>query len=172
MSVDNVRNLSVFWQKDEVLQSRINQVFDRLDFTDEYVKYLADRERLIPRKSKQIKDNQWGMIELDWRAVRLIDCPLVQRLRFVKQLGFTYLTYPSAEHSRFSHSVGVAHVVSKFIDAINKRANDTKPYQTVSETSFVSIDNIQNLSPHDLIHAAILHDIGHLPFSHVTEKVI
>jgi deoxynucleoside triphosphate triphosphohydrolase SAMHD1 len=64
------------------------------------------------------------MIEFDWRAMRLIDSPIIQRLRYIKQLGFSYLTYPSAEHSRFSHSIGIGHVVSNFINAINKRANE------------------------------------------------
>lgn len=86
MSVDKLRRVRDDWRRDELLQSKLNLIFDRLDFTDKFIEYVTRRERSFPRKSKQIKDNQWGMIELDWRAVRLIDCPLVQRLRFYRVL--------------------------------------------------------------------------------------
>jgi deoxynucleoside triphosphate triphosphohydrolase SAMHD1 len=173
MSVERLLELKALWRKDRLLQNDIDRAFDSLGFSKEYVDRVTSpwfQERL-PRKSKQLKDNQWGMIEFDWRAMRLIDSPVVQRLRYVKQLGFTYLTYPSAEHSRFSHTLGVGHVVSKFIEAIDKRAEEPGSSGS-SGFDFVRFDDIPDLSADDVIHAALLHDIGHLPFSHVTERIL
>jgi HD superfamily phosphohydrolase len=174
MSVEKLRELRAHWRNNRLLQKEIEEAFDLLGFTREFVERAASpwyRDRL-PLKAKQLKDNQWGMIEFDWRAMRLIDSPIIQRLRYVKQLGFTYLTYPSAEHSRFSHTLGVAHVVSKFIEAINKRAAENTALGAPTGFDFVSFDKIPDLSANDVIHAALLHDVGHLPFSHVTEKIL
>jgi deoxynucleoside triphosphate triphosphohydrolase SAMHD1 len=171
MSVDSLRKIRNNWQSDSSFQTQINRSLDSIGFTEDYVLHSISKryEKSLPRKSKQIKDNQWGMIEFDWRAMRLIDSPIIQRLRYIKQLGFSYLTYPSAEHSRFSHSIGIGHVVSNFINAINKRANEA---DTTGRLKYVPISSIPDLSSQDLIHAALLHDIGHLPYSHVTEKII
>jgi deoxynucleoside triphosphate triphosphohydrolase SAMHD1 len=108
MSLKALGKLKDNWQQNGALQSQINSALDSIGFTEEYVAKATtpSAEKKLSRKSKQIKDNQWGMIEFDWRSMRLVDCPLVQRLRYVKQLGFTYFTYPSAEHSRFSHTLG------------------------------------------------------------------
>lgn len=172
MSITNVATLRSSWRNGN-LQEEINKAFDALGFTESYIaKLTADAASgVFSSKSKQIKDNQWGMIDFDGRAMRLIDCPLVQRLRYVKQLGFTYLTYPSAEHSRFSHTLGVGHVVSKFIEAINKRGR-TLGGKAAAGIEYVPFERINGLEEDDLIHAALLHDIGHLPFSHVTEKIL
>jgi HD superfamily phosphohydrolase len=174
MSIDKLSKLKETWQRDQDLQARINESFEAIGFSEEYVLHVASpqHEEALPRKSKQIKDNQWGMIEFDWRAMRLVDCPLLQRLRYIKQLGFTYLTYPSAEHSRFSHSLGVGHVIIKFVEAINKRPTESAAQADTAGLVFVPFSSIPELSADDVIHAALLHDIGHLPFSHVTEKAL
>jgi deoxynucleoside triphosphate triphosphohydrolase SAMHD1 len=77
MSVERLLELRTSWRKDRLLQQAINNAFDLLGFTDEYVGRVtsAPFEQRLPRKSKQLKDNQWGMIEFDWRAMRLIDSP-------------------------------------------------------------------------------------------------
>ncbi len=174
MSLKALRKLKDSWQQNDALQRQLNSALDTIGFTEEYVAKATHTEKKLPRKSKQIKDNQWGMIEFDWRSMRLVDCPLVQRLRYVKQLGFTYFTYPSAEHSRFSHTLGVGHVVLKFIEAINKRALERRPSRESAGIgiSFVSVEDIPDIDSDDLVHAALLHDVGHLPFSHVTEKIL
>jgi deoxynucleoside triphosphate triphosphohydrolase SAMHD1 len=173
MSVDSLRRIRNGWQSDSSFQFQVNRSLDKIGFTEDYVAHATspNYEKSLPRKSKQIKDNQWGMIEFDWRAMRLIDSPLMQRLRYIKQLGFSYLTYPSAEHSRFSHSLGTGHVVINFIKAIDKRANETEK-EGAGDLKYVCIDSIPDLSSRDLVHAALLHDIGHLPYSHVTEKIV
>lgn len=112
----------------------------------------------------------WGMVEVDGGAVRLLDCPIIQRLRGIKQLGFSYLTYPSAEHSRFIHSLGMACVVSRLLDSMDKRAAE-KTDET-DELHFVPIAELSPVTREDVVHAAILHDVGHMPFSHVSENVL
>ncbi|MBX7222681.1 MAG: HD domain-containing protein [Blastocatellia bacterium] len=84
----------------------------------------------------------------------LIDTPEFQRLRRIKQLGLAMFAYQGAEHSRFSHSLGVMHVMTRVLEHIGRE---------------------RPISPHDFAAAragALLHDIGHGPFSHVIEKVL
>ncbi len=172
MTVEWMHTLRNGWQGNPSIRARVEAAFDCIGFTDRYVSDAAKlaASSVAALKSKQIKDNQWGMVEFDGAAMRLIDSPLLQRLRRVKQLGFSYLTYPSAEHSRFIHSIGVAHVMIRFLDAIRGRAQEDGGDS--QEIEFVAFDKIAGLDEQDLVHAALLHDIGHLPFSHVTEKVI
>ncbi|UFI04666.1 HD domain-containing protein [Roseibium aggregatum] len=171
MSLEKLRELQREWRKDTNFVNRLNSAFDAVGFTDAYVDAVLDREPSLARKSKQLKDNVWGMIEFDWRCMRLIDSPILQRLRRIHQLGFSFLTYPTAEHSRFSHSLGVAHVTSRFIEAIDKRAK-TAFDEGISDLKYISFSQIPGVKPFHLMHAALLHDIGHLPYSHVSEKVI
>ena len=82
----------------------------------------------------------------------IIDNPLFQRLRRIKQLSGAHLTYPSAQHSRFEHSLGVMHIATEAGFALN-------------EKGFLNSDDIQILRL-----AGLLHDIGHGPFSHAYKK--
>lgn len=59
---------------------------------------------------KSIKDPVHGYVEVDTPAITLLDSPLLQRLRHIKQLGFSYLVYPGANHTRFEHSLGTMHL--------------------------------------------------------------
>lgn len=81
----------------------------------------------------------------------LIDQPEFQRLRFIRQLGLASYVFAGAEHSRFVHSIGVAHVARRMLDRIEADAGDIERAQVLG--------------------AALLHDIGHGPFSHVLERV-
>ena len=83
----------------------------------------------------------------------LIATPEFQRLRRIKQLGTTYLTFHGAEHSRFNHSLGVYEIVRRIIQKIKNRPAWNKEERLVT------------------LCAALLHDIGHGPFSHSFEKV-
>jgi uncharacterized protein len=89
----------------------------------------------------------------DRLLIALIDTPEFQRLRRIKQLGLALYTYQGAEHSRFTHSLGVMHVMTRIL-AMLQQENDLDPQ--VALTARV---------------AALLHDVGHGPFSHVIEKV-
>jgi HD superfamily phosphohydrolase len=81
----------------------------------------------------------------------LIDTPEVQRLRRIRQLGFTFLVYHGAEHSRFVHSMGVASVARRMAAVIDPQASPADRLAVVA--------------------AALCHDLGHGPFSHVTERI-
>lgn len=169
MSVDAVRALRDLWRNDTALTTSLNEAFEKIGFSAQYVERQIAISQL-QKSRKYIKDNVWGMIEVDASVIRLLDCPVVQRLRSIHQTGLSYLTYPSAEHTRFIHSLGMASVVSSFLEAIDRRA-------TVEETSengsrFVRSDKLYDLQRDELIHAAILHDVGHMPFSHATEKAL
>jgi deoxynucleoside triphosphate triphosphohydrolase SAMHD1 len=149
----------------------VDKVFDRIGFTDSYVDVCVKRVALSGAKRKALKDAVWGMMEFDEGAMRLIDSPILQRLRRIKQLGFSYLTYPSAEHSRFPHSVGMAHVVTRFLDAIDRRTGNIE-MQAEYLDGYKHLKDLQPLNGDELVHAALLHDIGHLPFSHAAETAI
>src|ERR1700733_8091976 len=84
----------------------------------------------------------------------LIDTPEFQRLRRIHQLGASFFTFQGAEGSRFTHSVGVMHVASRLVDLVSERTP--------------SIEEKRPL----ILASALLHDIGHGPFSHVTEKIL
>src|SRR3954463_11643378 len=94
-------------------------------------------------------------------APKLIDTPEVQRLRRVRQLGVTSLAFPGAEHTRFAHAVGAAHVM-KLLLARLRAIHDELPFW-----HRVSTDRAR-----DALAAAFLHDVGHGPMSHLLEDVI
>ncbi len=106
-----------------------------------------------------ILDPIHGYIEFDQLKSSLFDTPQMQRLRRIKQLGFSNLVYPGANHTRFEHSMGAMHLASLFLKI--QRENKT-PISAVSD--YDGLDEI--------VVAALLHDIGHGPFSHATEKLI
>jgi len=104
-------------------------------------------------RHKVITDPVHGEIGLSQLEVDLINTQSFQRLRRLKQLGLASLVYPSASHSRFSHSLGVFHIMSRAIDLMVRRDKFTD-----AERRLLRI-------------AALLHDIGHYPYSHLVEKL-
>lgn len=86
--------------------------------------------------------------------LKIIDLPIFQRLRRIRQLSGAHLTYPSAQHSRFEHSLGVMHIAGQATNALK-------------EKGFLKSDQIQEIRL-----AALLHDVGHGPFSHLFEEVL
>lgn len=168
MSLSQIRELVRKWYKnDEVAEFKdaIDAALISIGLTDEYIDYAAAaRQR---RHRIDIKDEVWGMITVESDALALLDSPILQRLRAIKQLGFSYLVYPSADHSRFSHSLGVFHVARQYADEINRQGTDSSR-RLASGLKYARLDTQDSL---DLFHAALLHDVGHLPFSHVAEAV-
>ena len=86
--------------------------------------------------------------------LQIIDSPVFQRLRGIRQLSGAHLTYPGAQHTRFEHSLGVMHIASQ-------------AGQALKEKGILKTDDIENLRV-----AALLHDIGHGPFSHLFEEIL
>ena len=85
----------------------------------------------------------------------LLDTPTFQRLRRIKQLSGAHLVYPCAQHSRFEHSLGTMHVAGYAAETLLAKGYLSKE------------DSIQELRL-----AALLHDIGHGPFSHLFEEIL
>ena len=164
------------WQGSASASVAINGALDAIGLDENYVAaaVASFREGTAPKKSIVVKDSIWGMIEVDGASVRLLDTPLLQRLRGIKQLGLSYITYPSAEHSRFIHSLGMYCVVSRFLEAISRRARmapDEAGDYDPEKLTFLEPDDLTKELNLDLRHAALLHDVGHMPFSHVTEQI-
>lgn len=122
--------------------------------------YLGIEMSVRRDKPLCIRDPLYGFIEFSDLEEKIIQTNAFQRLRHIKQLGTTSWIFPSANHTRFEHSLGVFHLSKRILDTINKKN------QTVDKKIFTSEDQkIFRL-------ASLLHDIGHAPFSHVGEKVL
>jgi len=93
-------------------------------------------------------------IRVSGPELKIIDNPIFQRLRRIRQLSGAHLTYPGAQHTRFEHSLGVMHISGQ-------------AGQALQEKGILKKDDIENLRL-----AALLHDIGHGPFSHLFEEVL
>jgi HD superfamily phosphohydrolase len=103
-----------------------------------------------------IRDPLWNNIRLDPLAFELIDTPAFQRLRYVRQLGLAFLVYPGATHSRFEHALGTYHLARRTLTLFEEQ----------EENSRIGDDECQLIRV-----AALLHDIGHYPFSHALEEI-
>ncbi|NYT02358.1 MAG: HD domain-containing protein [Methanosarcinales archaeon] len=99
---------------------------------------------------RDIRDPIHGYVKLDPLALDLISTPQVQRLRWIKQLGLAVLVYPGANHSRFEHSLGTYHLAGLLAGHLGLNSEDGQKVRA----------------------AALLHDLGHGPFSHATEGVL
>ena len=104
---------------------------------------------------KVIRDPLWNNIRVEPLALRLIDTPAFQRLRYVRQLGLAFLVYPGASHSRFEHALGTYHLARRALLLLDERGD---------------LRDIGELCA-DVRIAALLHDIGHYPFSHALEEI-
>lgn len=127
------------------------------DFTSRNLDSRTPLEDANSNKGKFIHDTVWGTNFFYPWEIALIDSPLLQRLRYIHQTGLAYYVYPTAIHTRFDHTLGVTSLINKVIDSLNSK-ND-EPI-------------IKNKDRYMLRISALLHDIGHGPFSHVVESVI
>jgi uncharacterized protein len=103
-----------------------------------------------------IRDPLWDTIRVDGAARGIIDSPQFQRLRYIKQLRHAHLVYPGATHTRFDHAVGVHHLARRALAVLSERGD------------------LVHVPPADcalIPLAALLHDIGHYPFSHALEEL-
>ncbi|MCJ7607979.1 MAG: HD domain-containing protein, partial [Thermoplasmata archaeon] len=101
-------------------------------------------------RQKFVQDPVHGGLKLDSVFLRLIESTELQRLHSVHQLGLAYLVYPGANHSRFEHSLGTFYVAGRMCSSLRLDPGES-----------------------DLVRcAALLHDIGHLPYSHTFEVVL
>jgi HD superfamily phosphohydrolase len=102
-----------------------------------------------------VRDPLWNNIRLDPAALAVLDTPAVQRLRYVRQLGHAFLVYPGATHTRFEHALGAYHLARRALAQLDDAAGRG------------AVDPAEALTCR---LAALLHDIGHYPFSHALEE--
>lgn len=95
-----------------------------------------------------LRDAVWGDLELEGELVDLLQCAELQRLRWIRQLGTANLVYPSANHTRFEHSLGTCHVAGRMLTQLE-----------VSDPELRRLVQV----------AALVHDVGHVPFGHTFE---
>ncbi len=100
-----------------------------------------------------VRDPLWNNIRLEPDALTVVDTPAVQRLRYVRQLGHAFLVYPGATHSRFEHCLGAYHLARRALEHLSHGDAAVHP----KDAAAVRL-------------AALLHDIGHYPFSHALEE--
>jgi uncharacterized protein len=103
-----------------------------------------------------IRDPLWNNIRVDPLALALVDTPAFQRLRYVRQLGLAFLVYPGATHSRFEHALGTYHLARRALSLFEERDGDL---------------DVRREDCLIVRAAALLHDIGHYPFSHALEEI-
>ena len=106
-----------------------------------------------------LRDPIHGFIETDALEAALVDSRPLQRLRFIHQLGLTFLVYPGAEHSRFSHVLGAMSLAGRMLDALLRKS-----------PGLLGAD--ERRRARRLVRlAALFHDAGHAPFSHSAEEL-
>ena len=99
---------------------------------------------------KVIHDSVHGSVKVEGVFLRLLGCPETQRLHGVHQLGLAHLVFPGANHTRLEHSLGTFHIASKMVDSLRLKQEERN----------------------EVLAAALLHDLGHPPFSHTLEEVM
>lgn len=118
-----------------------------------------DRLRANPPgdSGKSLRDPLWGFIHLSAGEVAIVDSPVFQRLRNIRQLGLSYLVFPTAGYSRFEHSIGALNAADLMLTRLSETTDSN--HRDVIQTNRQAIRL-----------AALIHDIGHLPLSHVSER--
>ncbi len=103
-----------------------------------------------------IRDPLWNTITLDDAAISIVDSAAFQRLRYIRQLGHAHLVYPGATHTRFDHAIGVYHLAHRALRELATRG---------------ALRDLPEGDQRIIPYAALLHDIGHYPFSHALEEL-
>jgi len=103
-----------------------------------------------------LRDPLWNNIRVDGPYLALLDSAPFQRLRYVRQLGLAHLVYPGATHSRFEHALGAYHLARLTVRVLEDAGE---------------LESVSDLDRRLVVAAALLHDIGHYPFSHALEEI-
>ena len=117
------------------------------------------------REAMMLRDPVHGLVSFEAQELqivpKLLATPELQRLRQIRQLGLTSYAYPGADHTRFSHVIGAAHVMTRFIARLREVHTELPFWQRITTER-----------ARDAVAAALLHDVGHGPFSHLFEDAL
>ncbi|MCC7494458.1 MAG: HD domain-containing protein [Fimbriimonadaceae bacterium] len=119
---------------------------------------------------KRVRCPVHGFIRFSEYERRIIDHPLFRRLRYIRQLALTELVYPGASHTRFEHSLGVMEVATRAFDSLASKHGGLMD-EVFKQVPGYAYDTLAK-ARQDLRLAALLHDVGHGPFSHAAEEVL
>jgi len=131
---------------------------------NEIVKFYLDGYTSSNSGDKIIHDTIWGTNKFYPWEIAILDSPLLQRLRYIKQTGLACYVYPNAEHSRYTHTLGVIVLTQKILETINSK--DVEIIRESNKKEKISIAEFYQVRL-----AALLHDVGHGFLSHVSEDV-
>lgn len=140
-----------------------------------FTRVLASLLVVERAEKNEFRDPIHVFIRLTDDEREVLDSSPVQRLRYVYQLGLTYLVYPGTTHKRFEHVLGVMEVASQIYDVVTNLSR-------IGDLSGDDRDVVEEIVPQDTLKrekwrrtlrmAALLHDLGHLPFSHAAEDAL
>ena len=116
----------------------------------------------------RVRDPIHGFIRFTDREKEVIDWPEFQRLRHIKQLALTNYTYPGAVHTRFEHSLGVMELSTRMLDSLCANKDVRRKIKINIKRIGLNLERAKEV----LRLASLMHDIGHLPFSHGGESVL
>jgi uncharacterized protein len=120
----------------------------------------------VPGRVYEVRDPIHGFVRFDDWEREIVNHPVFQRLRRIRQLGWTDMVYPGATHNRFEHSLGVMHVATRMFEAIAAKSRDILSRAAAFDEAGLRRDRV-------LVRlTALLHDVGHPVFSHTAEALM
>ncbi len=122
------------------------------------------------RRNLECRDPVHGFVYLTEAEWAIVDCPIFQRLRDIRQLAMAHLVYPGATHTRFEHSLGCLHLSGVIFEAVERQVDEEKcpDFATAFRANEKQIERGRQI----LRLAGLLHDLGHSPFSHSGENLM
>jgi len=144
---------------DELLDEYANRLSTRINpVLSQYAATIPGAPPKGPRRvGKEVNDPLWGTISLHAAEVAVVDSPVHQRLRQIRQLGVAHYLYPSANHTRFEHSLGACFQITRLAESINTHARE----------QLLDDETVRLLRL-----AALCHDLGHGFMSHVSDNAV
>ena len=124
----------------------------------------ADTDGQLAPETQELFLPVHGYVTLTQREVEVVNHPAFQRLRRTRQLGFAHLVFPGGVHTRFEHSIGAVHIAERIIRHVNQNSS-----RNGADHPSWTLERIPEAERELIRLAALLHDIGHIPFGHTLE---